>query len=353
MTAPAQRSATPLVTIITPTYNHQDYIGACIDSVLAQSYPHWEQVIVDDGSTDHTAEVVQRHADPRVRLVRQENRGLLRLAETYNDVLSATTGSLVAILEGDDLWPVDRLERLVHVMQDQSVGLAYGRTQLTTAAGRPVDRFYPDAGVARHPGALSNDPVGAAAAAMADPAVRTFTFPCSVLIRRSALDDIGGFQSVEGLPFTDYPTFLELALRHRFAYVHEVTGYWRQLRGSGTRVRDEMDTHARMDALVDRRFMDPPDLTRASLPGSADLAARRADRMVKARFDMGRRHALHGRWADARREFARAVIARNGRSYRFRLAAAAGWVATLGRRDIEYIVGRLAGRQHDLRHLYG
>ena len=47
-----------LVTIITPTYNHEDYIGQCIESVLSQTYTHWEQIIIDDGSSDGTAEVL-------------------------------------------------------------------------------------------------------------------------------------------------------------------------------------------------------------------------------------------------------------------------------------------------------
>jgi len=67
----------PFVTIITPTYNHEKFIGQCIESVLAQTYPHWEQIIIDDGSIDHTREVVLRYRDNRIKYVYQENLGIL------------------------------------------------------------------------------------------------------------------------------------------------------------------------------------------------------------------------------------------------------------------------------------
>jgi len=74
----------PLVSIITPTYNHERFIAQCIESALAQTYPHWEQIIIDDGSTDRTAEIVARYDDERIIYVRQANQGIWRLAETYN-----------------------------------------------------------------------------------------------------------------------------------------------------------------------------------------------------------------------------------------------------------------------------
>ncbi len=342
----------PKVTVVTPTYNHEKYIGACIESLLGQTYENWEQVIVDDGSTDRTAEVAAAYADPRIRLVRQENRGLLRLAETYNDVLRETDGPLVAILEGDDFWPANRLASLVPLLRDPLVGLAFGRAQLTTASGVPVGRYIPGPEIEEHRGSLQNGPIGAAAVAMADPRVRTFTFPCAVLLRRAALEDIGGFRCEVGLPFTDYPTFLELALRWRFAYVDEVTGYWRQLRSSGTRVRDEVDTMRRLDALVDRAFADPDVRAEVSLPSPNSLLALRREYRVKAHFDMGRRQLLHRQWRDARRHFIDALTTRHGHSIRYRGGAALGVAASLLHRDLEPVSRLFSGPAYDLQRLH-
>ena len=99
------------VSIITPTYNHEKFIGACLDSVRAQTDPDWEMIVVDDGSTDRTGDLVAAAAaaDPRIRHVRQPNKGLARLGETYNEALRLARGDLVAILEGDDFWPPHRL----------------------------------------------------------------------------------------------------------------------------------------------------------------------------------------------------------------------------------------------------
>ncbi len=74
----------PLISIITPTYNHENFIGECIESVLAQTYPHWEQIIIDDGSTDRTGEIVAQYNDERIKYIRQDNIGIWRLRETYN-----------------------------------------------------------------------------------------------------------------------------------------------------------------------------------------------------------------------------------------------------------------------------
>ena len=90
----------PLISIITPTYNHEKFIGPCIESVLKQAYQNWEQIVIDDGSTDRTAEVVRGFADPRIRYVHQENKGLEALAHTYNLALSICNGEFIAILVG-------------------------------------------------------------------------------------------------------------------------------------------------------------------------------------------------------------------------------------------------------------
>src|SRR5688500_648199 len=98
---PMQSADGPRVSIISPVYNADRYIGACIDSVLAQTFTDWEQIIVDDGSTDQTEAVVRKYNDPRIRYVRLPHRGLPALAESYNVALRDARGALIAVLEGD------------------------------------------------------------------------------------------------------------------------------------------------------------------------------------------------------------------------------------------------------------
>ncbi len=123
----------PLVTIVTPAYDQAGYIRRCVESVLAQTYPRWELIVVDDGSTDGTPDVVEAYGDPRIRCIRLPHRGLAALAETYNAALSRSSGELVAILEGDDLWPAHKLALQVPAFED---GV---RRALLRGAGNLVD----------------------------------------------------------------------------------------------------------------------------------------------------------------------------------------------------------------------
>ena len=61
--------STPLVSIITPTYNHEKFIAQCIESVLAQTYTAWEQIIIDDGSSDATKDIISKYNDKRIKYI--------------------------------------------------------------------------------------------------------------------------------------------------------------------------------------------------------------------------------------------------------------------------------------------
>src|SRR3989304_3409546 len=103
------------VTIITPTYNHGRFISYCIRSVLNQSYKDWEMIIVDDCSTDETAEIVRRYTteNKKLKLIKHRTRwGIKGLSRTYNQALARAKGEYIAILEGDDFWPADKLKNL-------------------------------------------------------------------------------------------------------------------------------------------------------------------------------------------------------------------------------------------------
>ncbi len=110
-----------LVSIITPAYNAARFIEQTIDSVRAQTYPHWEMWIADDGSKDDTVERVRRKCqeDPRVRLVTLP--GNSGPAHARNAALERATGRFVAFLDSDDMWLPTKLERqLAHIERFQA-----------------------------------------------------------------------------------------------------------------------------------------------------------------------------------------------------------------------------------------
>ena len=100
-------SASPLVSIIVPTYNREGQLRDAVESVLAQTYSHWELLVIDDGSTDGTREYLNTLTDPRVRPLMHHhsgNAGLLR-----NVAARAARGSYLAFLDSDDAWLPDKL----------------------------------------------------------------------------------------------------------------------------------------------------------------------------------------------------------------------------------------------------
>ncbi|HTI51433.1 MAG TPA: glycosyltransferase family 2 protein [Planctomycetaceae bacterium] len=114
---PFSDSATswPRVSVIIPTYNRASLVCAAIESVLGQGYPNLEVLVIDDGSTDDTAQVVARFGTP-VRYVRQSNAGA---ASARNRGIELATGELVAFLDSDDLFLPGKLKEQVQCFQQQ------------------------------------------------------------------------------------------------------------------------------------------------------------------------------------------------------------------------------------------
>jgi len=121
-----QQVATPLVSVIVPAYNAEKFIEKTLSSVLAQTYKNIEVLVVDDGSQDRTAEIIQSFAqiDRRVTLLQQQNAGV---AAARNLAIQASRGEYIAPIDADDLWYPQNLEKQVSCMlqAEPSVGLVY------------------------------------------------------------------------------------------------------------------------------------------------------------------------------------------------------------------------------------
>lgn len=102
----------PRFTVIVPIYNTETYLDKCLDSVIGQSYDDYEVVCVDDGSTDGSADILQRYAaqEPRIRIIRQENHGI---GSARNTGLRAAKGDYILFLDSDDWLEADTLQTLV------------------------------------------------------------------------------------------------------------------------------------------------------------------------------------------------------------------------------------------------
>lgn len=112
-----------LVSIITPTWNCGRFIAETIESVLAQTYPNWEMLIVDDCSTDNTRDIVASFNDPRIKYHCLESNSGAAVAR--NTALRMAKGRWIAFLDSDDLWKPDKLERQISFMQKSNYAFSY------------------------------------------------------------------------------------------------------------------------------------------------------------------------------------------------------------------------------------
>ena len=213
----------PLVSVITPTYNHEKFIGQCIESVLGQTFPDWEQIIIDDGSTDRTPEIIRRYRDPRIRCYRLSHRGISNLVQIYNKALHSARGELLAILEGDDFWPKRKLENQIKAFETPDVILVWGN-------GVVVDEYSHSLYI-RQSVRTSNELEDFSASTILKMlrGDNPITPTCTVMVRKNSVMAIGGFQSSPSGIYVDLPTWLVLALNQQgiFRFYNQILGYWR------------------------------------------------------------------------------------------------------------------------------
>jgi len=216
-----------LVSIITPTYNHEKFIDECIGSVLNQTYRNWEHIIVDDGSTDRTGEIIKRYGDERIVYIRLEkNLGIKNLSKIYNEALNRASGEIIAILEGDDCWPADKLEKQVEAFNKPNCVLCWGKARLINEQGVLPGAIPPEKRLFRH----MSQPK-----AIKELIKSNFIPAVTVMCRKDALLYVGGFKQVDYTPYVDHPTWLELAMVGDICSSTEVLGYWRRHSNQVTR----------------------------------------------------------------------------------------------------------------------
>lgn len=127
---------TPLLSVVIPAYNVAPFLAAAVQSALAQTIKDTEVIVVDDGSTDGTPAVLERLTDPRVRIIRQANRGL---AAARNTGIRAARGPYLGLLDGDDTWMQQKAERQLAVLERESgITMTYCHSAYLNESGEPT-----------------------------------------------------------------------------------------------------------------------------------------------------------------------------------------------------------------------
>lgn len=172
-----------LISIITPVYNAERYIAFAIDSVVKQTYPGWELIIVDDGSTDSSFSVIEPYLiDPRIRYLKKANGGQ---ASARNLGLQHAKGQLIAFLDADDEWLENKLLLQVQYLENNpAVDVLFAKAHVFDSHGAvdPTKKLDPPAGVFT------------GRTGFYDLAFGRFFIPIlTVLAKREAIARVGGF----------------------------------------------------------------------------------------------------------------------------------------------------------------
>jgi glycosyltransferase involved in cell wall biosynthesis len=240
---------TPLVSVLLPVFNCEQFLAVAVRSILSQSFSNLELLLLDDGSTDRSRKIADKIAgtDDRVRVFSWTNRGIAR---SLNSGLDLARGSLIARMDADDIALPQRLERQVAFLEAHPEIIAVGtHALLVDPDGDPICPWF--VRLENHEEIdrrlLSGDGGGA------------IVHP-TVMIRREHLNAVGGYHSNYELA-EDLDLFLRLAERGRLANIPEVLLQYRQHLGSiGVTRRKQQRASARR-ALEDA-------WKRRALPGS-------------------------------------------------------------------------------------
>ena len=183
------------ITVVIPAYNASQYIGQTLEGVLQQTFSCFEVLVIDDGSTDHTAAIVQAYEqqDKRVKLISQPNQGV---SVARNTGIQLAKGALIAFLDADDQWLPHKLKvHFDHFRDTPALGLSFGKIEFMTSQGQPTGQY--------------SNPRLTGLEAKHLYYENTVVSPSNAVIRRAALEQVGGFD-LELSGVADAELFLRL-----------------------------------------------------------------------------------------------------------------------------------------------
>lgn len=224
----------PTVSIIIPCFNGERFLAQAIDAVLGQTYPQCEVIVVDDGSSDGSAVIMQKYAK-RIRVVRQANAGL---PAARNAGIRVSTGVYLAFLDADDYWRHDFIEKMVQALEMSGAAIAYCGWQNVGLPGERDKPFTPPD--YEQPDKLEKMVVG----------VR---WPVhAALTRREVVKALGGFDP-KWSTCEDFAFWIRAATLYRLVRVAEVLAFYRH--HDGIQMTKQRAVIARNHWLVQRDFL--------------------------------------------------------------------------------------------------
>ncbi len=208
----------PLVSIVIPTYNHAHFLGKALQSVIDQTYPNWEAIVVDNHSSDKTVEVVEGMRDPRIRLLNIDNCGVI--AASRNLGISESHGEWLAFLDSDDFWYPAKLQKCLDQLSRGYDLVCHGERWLGNGRDRQV-MYGPESRATYHSLLFDGNCLSTSA----------------IVMKRENAIAAGGFlEEPEIVTAEDYDFWLRLARAGaRIGFVNEFLGEYTIHSGNQTR----------------------------------------------------------------------------------------------------------------------
>ncbi|MDR3273651.1 MAG: glycosyltransferase [Flavobacteriaceae bacterium] len=130
----------PLISIIVPCYNQAGFLDSCIESLIKQTYSHWECIIINDGSTDNTNELSQRwtEKDIRVKYIKQKNKGL---SSARNSGMKIAKGDYIQLLDSDDFIHPNKFKTIVEIIEKQSPDIIFSDFMYVDSEGKTKNEY--------------------------------------------------------------------------------------------------------------------------------------------------------------------------------------------------------------------
>jgi glycosyltransferase involved in cell wall biosynthesis len=210
------------------SFNYARFIPHAIESVLHQTFPDLELIIVDDGSSDSSKEIIEefRKKDPRIRTIFHEKN--MGIARTMNDGIDAARGIFIAFIASDDLWMVNKLDEQLKVLSGDEDLVVWSEGRVIDAAGTPTGKTFtqivPDARGSKKSGDLFDALL-----------VGNFIFGSTRILKRENLE---GFRFNEELKYlNDHQFAVDLAHQYHYHFIKEPLGCYR-IHGRNTQTRD-------------------------------------------------------------------------------------------------------------------
>jgi len=205
----------PLVSVIIPSYNHAAYIEECILSVVNQTYKNIELIVIDDGSTDNSREVLEKlQKQYNFTLVFQENQGI---SKTLNKALREYAhGKYIDGSGSDDFLALDKIEKQVKFLENHpEYAMVFGNVYMVDEQSRIIENFQ-----------IIDPVVDPEKSVKFEALIERDCIPSvTVMIRKTVLDEFGGYN--ENTVVEDLDMWLNVASRYKIAYLNEYFAYYR------------------------------------------------------------------------------------------------------------------------------